>query len=44
MQEVITLGVFIPFAMIHLDEPFKVDFIWAGLCMVCAVYFIFRGA
>jgi uncharacterized protein len=44
MQEVITLTVFLPFAMIYLKQPFKMDFVWAGLCMVGAVYFIFRGA
>jgi uncharacterized protein len=42
MQEVITLAVFVPFAMIFMDQPFKTDFIWAGLCLVGAVYFIFR--
>ncbi|WP_296508884.1 DMT family protein [Rhodoferax sp.] len=42
MQEVITLAVFLPFAMIYLKQPFKLDFVWAGLCMVGAVYFIFR--
>ncbi len=41
-QEVITLAVFVPFAMLYMDEPFKLDFLWAGLCMVGAVYFIFR--
>jgi uncharacterized protein len=43
MQEVITLTVFVPFAMIYLKQPFKTDFLWAGLCMVGAVYFIFRS-
>ncbi|WP_374580060.1 DMT family protein [Pseudoduganella sp.] len=43
MQEVITLGVFVPFAMYYMNEPFKTDFIWAGLCLVGAVYFIFRS-
>ena len=43
MQEVITLAVFVPFAMVYMDQPFKLDFLWAGLCMVGAVYFIFRG-
>ncbi|MYN00708.1 hypothetical protein GTP41_01205 [Pseudoduganella sp. DS3] len=43
MQEVITLGVFVPFAMFYMNEPFKTDFIWAGLCLVGAVYFIFRS-
>ena len=42
-QEVITLAVFVPFAMLYMDQPFKLDFIWAGLCMVGAVYFIFRS-
>ncbi|MBC8058988.1 MAG: DMT family protein [Rhizobiales bacterium] len=42
-QEVITLVVFVPFAMLYMDQPFKLDFVWAGLCMVGAVYFIFRG-
>ena len=44
MQEVITLAVFVPFAMVYMDEPFRLDYVWAGLCMVGAVYFIFRGA
>ena len=44
MQEVITLLVFVPFAMIFMDQPFKTDFIWAGLCLVGAVYFVFRSA
>ena len=43
IQEVITLAVFAPFAMFYLDQPLKLDFLWAGLCMVAAVYFIFRG-
>jgi len=43
MQEVITLSVFVPFAMIYMNEPFKTDYIWAGLCLVGAVYFIFRS-
>ena len=42
MQEVITLVVFVPFAIFYMDQPFKWDFVWAGLCMVGAVYFIFR--
>jgi uncharacterized protein (DUF486 family) len=42
MQEVITLAVFVPFAMIYMNEPFKLDYVWAGLCLVGAVYFIFR--
>ncbi|HYC41646.1 MAG TPA: DMT family protein [Noviherbaspirillum sp.] len=42
MQEAITLTVFVPFAMIYMNQPFKLDYIWAGLCLVGAVYFIFR--
>ena len=42
-QEVITLAVFVPFAMLYMNQPFKLDFVWAGLCMVGAVYFIFRS-
>ena len=42
-QEVLTLAVFVPFAMVCMDQPFKLDFVWAGLCMVGAVYFIFRS-
>ena len=41
-QEVVTLAVFVPFAMVYMNQPFKLDFVWAGLCMVGAVYFIFR--
>ena len=43
MQEVITLAVFVPFALIYLKEPLKLDYLWAALCMVGAVYFIFRS-
>jgi len=42
-QEVITLAVFVPFAVWFMDQPLKLDFLWAGLCLVGAVYFIFRG-
>ena len=42
-QEVITLAVFVPFAMLYMDQPLKLDFVWAGLCMVGAVYFTFRS-
>ncbi|GAB2620789.1 DMT family protein [Novilysobacter erysipheiresistens] len=42
LQEVITLVVFVPFAVFYLREPLKLDFLWAGLCMVGAVYFMFR--
>jgi uncharacterized protein (DUF486 family) len=43
MQEVVTLSVFVPFATLYLNEPFKLDYLWAALCMVGAVYFIFRA-
>jgi uncharacterized protein (DUF486 family) len=42
-QEVITLAVFVPFAVLVMDQPLKWDFLWAGLCLVGAVYFIFRS-
>jgi hypothetical protein len=41
-QEVITLAVFIPFAVLYMHQPLKLDYFWAGLCLVAAVYFIFR--
>ena len=44
VQEVITLLVFVPFAMFFLNEPLMLDYLWAGLCLVGAVYFIFRSA
>jgi uncharacterized protein len=44
MQEVITLVVFVPFAVLYLEEPLKLDYLWAALCMVGAVYFIFRNS
>ncbi|WP_372447146.1 DMT family protein [Vibrio metschnikovii] len=42
VQEVITLTVFVPFALIYMKEPFRLDFVWAGLCLLGAVFFIFR--
>jgi uncharacterized protein (DUF486 family) len=42
-QEVITLVVFVPFAMLYMGQGFKWDYLWAALCMVGAVYFIFKG-
>ncbi|HVJ73323.1 MAG TPA: DMT family protein, partial [Casimicrobiaceae bacterium] len=42
MQEVITLSVFVPFAVLTMGEPIKLDYLWAALCMMGAVYFIFR--
>src|SRR6478609_694066 len=44
MQEVITLTVFLPFSVFYLDEAPRLDYLWAALCMVGAVYFIFRNA
>ena len=44
MQEVITLVVFVPFAVFYMKEPLKLDYLWAALCMTGAVYFIFRSA
>ena len=43
LQEVITLSVFIPFVVFYMKEPFKLDYVWAALCMVGAVYFMFRS-
>jgi uncharacterized protein len=43
MQEVITLAVFVPFAVLYMNQPMKLDFVWAGLCLMGAVYFIFRS-
>jgi hypothetical protein len=44
LQEVITLSVFLPFAVLYMREPLKLDYLWAGLCLVAAVYFMFRNA
>ena len=43
MQEVITLSVFAPFAVIYIKEPLKLDYLWAGLCLLGAVFFMFRS-
>jgi uncharacterized protein (DUF486 family) len=43
LQEVITLSVFVPFAVVYLGQPLKLDYLWAALCMVGAAYFMFRG-
>ncbi|MEY3572139.1 MAG: hypothetical protein RJA77_54 [Pseudomonadota bacterium] len=43
LQEVITLCVFVPFSIYYMHQPFKLDYVWAGLCLIGAVYFIFRG-
>ncbi len=42
LQEVITLSVFVPFALLYMKQPIKLDYLYAGLCMMGAVYFMFR--
>jgi len=42
-QEVITLAVFVPFSVYYMKQPVKLDFLWAGFCLMGAVYFVFRG-
>ena len=43
LQEVITLSVFVPFAVFYMEQPVKLDYLYAGVCLLGAVYFIFRG-
>ena len=43
LQEVVTLAVFVPFAVFYMQQPLKLDYLWAGLCMLGAIYFIFRS-
>jgi len=43
MQEVITIAVFAPFAVLYMNEPLKWDYLWAGVCLLGAVYFVFRS-
>jgi uncharacterized protein len=43
LQEVITLSVFVPFAVLYMNQPWKWDYLWAGFCILGAVYFIFRS-
>jgi len=43
LQEVITLSVFVPFSVVYMRQPLKLDYLWAGLCLTGAVYFIFRS-
>jgi uncharacterized protein (DUF486 family) len=43
LQEVITLLVFVPFAIFYMRQPFRLDFVWAGLCLIGSVYFMFRS-
>lgn len=42
LQEVVTLAVFVPFAVLYMHQPIKWDFLWAGVCLLGAVYFMFR--
>ncbi len=44
LQEIITLSVFVPFAVYYMQQPLKLDYLWAGLCLLGAVYFMFRNA
>ena len=44
MQEAIAITVFVPFAIFYMKQPLKLDFLWAALCLMGAVYFIFRGS
>ena len=43
LQEIITLSVFVPFAMLYMHQPIKLNYLWAALCLVGAAYFIFKG-
>lgn len=43
MQEVIALAVFVPFAVLYMGQPLKLDYLWAGFCLAGAVFFIFKG-
>ena len=43
LQEVITLSIFMPFAVLYMDKPLKLDYLWAALCILAAVYFVFRS-
>ncbi|MGV3482932.1 MAG: DMT family protein [Planctomycetaceae bacterium] len=43
LQELITLSVFVPFAIFYMHQPLKLDFLWAAFCLMGAVYFVFRS-
>lgn len=43
LQEVITLSVFVPFAVFYMHQPLKLDYLWAAVCLMGAVYFVFRS-
>lgn len=42
-QEVVTLSVFVPFALFYMNQPLKLDYLWAAICILGAVYFLFRS-
>ena len=44
IQEIVTLTVFVPFAVLYMREPLKLDYLWAALCILGAVYFVFRSS
>lgn len=44
LQEIITLSIFVPFAVFYMHKPLKLDYLWAGLCILGAVYFVFRSS
>jgi uncharacterized protein (DUF486 family) len=44
LQEVITLSVFVPYSVLYMNQPLKLDYLWAGLCLCGAAYFMFRGS
>jgi uncharacterized protein len=43
LQEVVTLSVFVPFSFFYMKQPIRLDYVWAGLCILGAVFFVFRG-
>jgi uncharacterized protein (DUF486 family) len=43
LQEVVTLSVFVPFSILYMNQPVRLDFLWAGICLCGAVFFMFRG-
>src|SRR5439155_11025499 len=44
LQEAITLAVFVPFAVLYMHKPLKLDYVWAAFCILAAVYFVFRSS
>jgi uncharacterized protein (DUF486 family) len=43
LQEVITLSIFMPFSLFYLKEPLKLDYLWAAICILLAIFFVFRS-